>query len=68
MDVNSSIIMFYKKMDGNWFTGFEVILPTDPVNILTEGNRVNDHGWEWRDTPPDEYLDWLDSQELKIFN
>lgn len=56
--------MFYKKEENNWFVGVEITLPTDHVNILTESNRVNDHGWEWFDTPPQEYLEWLDSQEL----
>lgn len=60
--------MFTKKENDNWFMGTEVTLPTDPVNILTESNIVNDYGWEWFDEPPQEYLDWLDSQELKNFN
>ena len=60
--------MFYKEEDKNWFVGVEITLPTDPVNILTESNTQNDHGWEWLDTPPAEYLEWLDSQELINFN
>ena len=55
--------MFYKKENNNWFVGLEITLPTDPVNVLTEVNRENEHGWEWHDNPPQEYLEWIEEQE-----
>lgn len=54
--------MFYKKENNNWFVGVEITLPTDPVNILTESKRQNEHGWEWHNEPPQEYLEWLEEQ------
>lgn len=59
--------MFYKKEEnGNWYVGIEITLPTDPVNVLTESNKVNDHGWEWLDEPPSDYLEWIDGQTIEI--
>lgn len=52
--------MFYKKEENVWFVGTEIILPTNPINTLTESNIVNDYGWIWYDEPPIEYLDWLE--------
>lgn len=54
--------MFYKKINNDWYCGYEVILPTNPETTLDENNRENDHGWIWHDTPPQDYLDWLEIQ------
>lgn len=67
MDNNSSLKledMFYKKeiIEGlvNWHKVKLVHLPNGL--ILTEEVRENDHGWDWHDEPPQEYLDWLEEQ------
>ena len=53
--------MFYKKdNNGDWTVGIRIILPTNEE--LTENNTENSYGWTWHDTPPQEYLDWLEEQ------
>lgn len=47
---------FYKEIDGQWYTGREITLPTGQV--LTEEKRDNDEGWIWYDTAPREYIDY----------
>ena len=56
--------MFYLKKDNVWFCGKKVVLPTSPPTELTENNTENSYGWEWHDEPPQEYLDWLETQEI----
>lgn len=54
--------MFYKKeIDGNWSKGSKVILPNG--EILTEENKKSVDGWEWHDTAPQEYIDYLEKQD-----
>ena len=55
--------MFYKKINKEWYCGVEIILPTKPEIRLTTDNRENDYGWEWHDTPTQEYLEWKETQE-----
>lgn len=51
--------MFYKKdNNGDWTVGIKIILPTNEE--LTENNTENNYGWNWHDTPPQEYLNWKD--------
>jgi len=58
--------MFYKEDNGEWWTGLIVHLPSGEE--LNENNTVNSYGWEWHDTPPQEYLDWLELNEQKQYN
>lgn len=54
--------MFYKKdNNGNWFKGSKVHLPNGV--ILTEENKQSIDGWEWYDTAPQEYIDYLEEQD-----
>lgn len=54
--------MFYKKENENWLIGKVIKIGTSG-EILDENNKENEYGWSWHDTPPQEYLDWLDEQE-----
>lgn len=55
--------MFYKKDEnGEWSYGFRIAIPN--FEVLTSENRENDFGWIWHDNPPQEYLDWLEKQEI----
>lgn len=53
--------MFYKEEDGSWLIGKVIKIGTSG-EILDENNKENNHGWQWHDTPPQEYLDWLQQQ------
>ena len=59
--------MFYlKEENGVWHKGSFIVLPTKPEPTeLTTDNRENDYGWEWHDTPPQEYLEWKETQEIE---
>ena len=50
--------MFYKKENDSWLTGLIVELPK-----LTKDNKESLSGWVWHDTPPNEYTEWLATQE-----
>ena len=58
--------MFYKKIDEVWHYGLSISLPTEPMTVLDENNRENDHGWEWHDTPPKIYLEWKEEQDILL--
>ena len=58
-------MLYRKDNQGNWTVGIKIILPTNEE--LNENNTVNSYGWEWLSTPPQEYIDWLESQE-EFFN
>lgn len=53
--------MYYKiEEDGYWNVGNRIDFP-DGTTLNSE-NRLSKDGWEWYDEPPQEYLDWLDTQ------
>jgi hypothetical protein len=53
--------MYYKKEeDGNWNVGNRIDFP-DGV-VLSKDNKLSKDGWVWYDETPQEYLDWLDTQ------
>lgn len=56
--------MFYKRDSNNgfWLTGYVVNLPNGVA--LSSENIINDEGWGWFDSPPKEYLDWKQEQEI----
>lgn len=56
--------MFYKYNEetGEWYVGNEVHFP-DGTKINPE-NKLSHDGWEWHDTAPLEYLEWLKTQEI----
>lgn len=53
---------FYKKENnGSWSVAYlKIILPDN--TIIDENNKENNHSWTWHDTPPQEYLDWVEEQ------
>jgi hypothetical protein len=55
--------MFYKYNSENneWYTGLEIHFPKGIV--LSVNNKIAHDGWQWHDTPPQEYVEWLNSQE-----
>lgn len=59
--------MFYKKSGENWLNGIRIALPNGieitEVNKDEHEDTLSEYGWAWHDTPPQEYLDWLDEQE-----
>ena len=68
--------MFYKKENNGWLIGSVVKIPIDSSGdnlsvigsiILDENNKQSYDGWEWHDEPPQDYIDWVSSQE-EFFN
>lgn len=56
--------MFYREENnGDWSIAKRVLLPTNPPTEINENNRENDYGWVWHSTPPQDYTDWLETQE-----
>lgn len=61
--------MFYKENNNNWIVASKVLFPNNVE--VTEENKdehkdlLIEYGWEWHDNPPQEYLDWLQEQELE---
>lgn len=59
--------MFYKKSEENWLNGTRIALPNGIE--ITEENKdehedtLSEYGWTWYDTPPQEYLDWVEEQQ-----
>jgi len=45
--------MFYKKINGEWFSGLQINLPSGVV--LTSSNKENQEGWIWYDEAPLEF-------------
>lgn len=65
MDSGNLILkdMFYKKEnEESWMVGFKVEFPDGEV--LNKDNKGSRDGWEWKDEPPEEYLEWKE----KIMN
>lgn len=64
-EVRSVVINEVEETIINWHVGRKVLLSVafNKV-ILTEDNKQELNGWEWYDTPPQEYLDWLETQEI----
>jgi len=58
--------MFYKKDEntGEWYIGNEVHFP-DGTKINAENKQSYDD-WEWFDEAPQEYLDWLETQQTEL--
>lgn len=55
--------MYYKiEENGQWLTAKTVHLPDG--TLLRKSNKTELDGWEWHDTPPTDYLVWLESQEV----
>lgn len=52
--------MFYKEIGEDWIRGSIINLPDG--NILNTDNRLEVDGWIWFDNPPQEYIDWEESQ------
>jgi len=51
--------MFYKRNNNSeWYIGEIVNLPNGEK--LTKDNKQSLNGWEWHDTPPQEYLEWIE--------
>ena len=46
--------MFYKKINGEWFSGLQINLPSGVV--LNASNKENKEGWIWYDEPPLEFI------------
>jgi len=53
--------MFYKFDRQQWWSAQVIALPSG--EIISPENRKNLDGWEWHDQAPQEYLDWLATQE-----
>jgi hypothetical protein len=45
--------MFYKKINGDWYKGLNINLPSGIV--LSPQNKQDIEGWEWYDEEPIEY-------------
>lgn len=63
-EIKKVVISEVEETIVNWHAGNKVMLPNSFNNeILTEENKQEIDGWTWHDTPPQEYLDWLEEQE-----
>lgn len=50
--------MWYKFENGEWLIGNKIIFPD---GFILENNHTESRdGWEWHDTPPQEYLDFIE--------
>jgi len=56
--------MLYKKLEDNsWLIAeTEIILPDG--TIINETNQID--GWEFSETEPKEYTEWIDSQKKEL--
>ena len=55
---------FYKKVsDNEWWFAPNFVYHRD-YELYRDGNRQAIDGWEWHDTAPLEYLEWLKTQEI----
>jgi hypothetical protein len=57
--------MFYKQDEntGEWYSGNEVHFP-DGIKLNIKNKQSKD-GWQWHDITPQEYLDWLETQQTE---
>ncbi len=58
---------FYKKYildngEESWGVGSRIFF-TDG-EVLSENNKISRDDWVWYDTPPEEYLQWLEDNGL----
>jgi len=58
---------FYKKYildneEVSWGVGSRIFF-TDG-EVLSQNNRISRDDWVWYDTPPEEYLQWLEDNGL----
>jgi hypothetical protein len=56
--------MFYKFDGEKWWNAQVIALPSG--EILSPENKQNLDGWKWHDEPPQDYLDWLETQQNHI--
>lgn len=50
--------MYYKiETDNNWSIGNVIYLPSG--DILTPENKLTLDGWEWLETEPTAYTEWV---------
>ncbi len=49
--------MFYKKENNNWLVGSIINLPNGQQ--LNADNKTEVGGWNWFDTEPLEYTEWV---------
>lgn len=56
--------MFYKFENDRWWTG--TVIAISPTCTIDENNRENEYGWEWHDTPPQEYLEWIEENANRL--
>lgn len=57
--------MFYKELNGVWYTGKTIFRPTGEE--LNETNKLELDGWKWYDEAPQEYLDWKTQKDFEHF-
>jgi hypothetical protein len=53
---------FYKQTEEGWFYAPNAVHAPE-YTLERDGNRESIDGWEWHDTPPQEYVEWLNTQE-----
>lgn len=61
--------MWYKKLDdGSWSVGNKVVIPSNPNApvVLELNHNAKVQGWEWFDTPPQEYIDYMENLHISI--
>ena len=57
--------MFYKKNTNEDWDNARIIKLAVTGEVLDENNKENEYGWVWHDTPPQEYLDWVEEQQIE---
>ena len=56
---------FYKQTETEWWYAPNFVYHKD-YTLERTGNRESIDGWQWHDTAPQEYLDWLETQQTEL--
>lgn len=56
---------FYKQTETEWWYAPNFVYHKD-YTLERTGNRESIDGWQWHDTTPQEYLDWLETQQTEL--
>jgi len=56
---------FYKQTETEWWYAPNFVYHRT-YTLERTGNRESIDGWQWHDTAPQEYLDWLETQQTEL--
>jgi hypothetical protein len=56
---------FYKQTETEWWYAPNFVYHRD-YTLDRNNNRESNDGWVWYDEAPQEYLDWLETQQTEL--